>query len=130
MCAGVSPTAGTYTAQVPLDSAGTYRLQASASDAKGVLETRELLLEVGAGQDEGAHLALNKAYLEELASRSGGLVKDSDHVNDLNEAVLSSIKPKIRVKELSLLWDSPAFYLLFVGLMTAEWIVRRRMNMV
>ena len=39
--------AGSYSTDVELVAAGAYRLQVSASDDKGLLETRELLLEAG-----------------------------------------------------------------------------------
>jgi len=121
---------GTYTAQVDLVQAGTYRLQASASDSKGVLETRELLLEAGAGVGEGSNLAVNTSYLQELAAKTGGAMRPQDQANELVDLVLDGVNAKIRYRELSLLWDTPLYFLVFLVLMTAEWIARRRMNLI
>lgn len=121
---------GTYTAQVDLVQAGAYRLQASASDSKGVLETREILLEAGAGVGEGSNLAVNTSYLQELAAKTGGAMRSPDEVNELVDLVLEGINAKVNYREVSLLWDSPLYFLVFLGLMTAEWIARRRMNLI
>jgi uncharacterized membrane protein len=121
---------GAYSAQVDLASAGAYRLQVSASDSKGVLETRELLLEAGAGSGEGAFPAVNTSYLQELTSKTGGALMTQDHADELAAKILDGVKAEVRRKEISLVWDNPYFYLVFLGLMTAEWIVRRRMNMI
>lgn len=121
---------GAYSARVDLDEEGAYRLRVTASDEKGVLETRELLLEVGAGGGEGAHLAVNTQYLEELADKTGGLVVPADRAAELAAAVLNGVKAEVRREELSLLWGTPFYFLLFLGLMSAEWILRRRMNLI
>ena len=121
---------GTYTAQVDLVQAGTYRLQASASDSKGVLEMREMLLEAGAGVGEGSNLAVNTSYLQELAAKTGGAMRAQDQANELVDLVLEGVNAKVRYGELSLLWDRPWYFLVFLGLMTAEWIARRRMNLI
>lgn len=121
---------GAYSAQADLLSAGAYRLQVSASDLKGILETRELLLEAGAGTGEGANLAVNMTYLQALATKSGGAAMPAEQADELIDKVLQGVKTEVRRKEVSLLWDSPYYFMLFLGLMTCEWVARRRMNMI
>lgn len=121
---------GTYNAQVDLVQAGTYRLQASASDSKGVLETREILLEAGAGVGEGSNLSVNTSYLQELAAKTGGAARSQDDADELVELVKDGVNARVRYGELSLLWDTPLYFLFFLGLMTSEWICRRRMNLI
>ncbi|MFH0939206.1 MAG: hypothetical protein V1899_07995 [Planctomycetota bacterium] len=123
-------TAGSYCGEVDLTATGDYRLQVSASDAKGVLETRELLLPVGVGANEGSHLSVNFLYLEELAAKSGGAVRAQEHADELVDLVLAGVKAKTHYREISLLWDSPIYFLLFAALMILEWIARRRMNLI
>jgi uncharacterized membrane protein len=121
---------GTYTAQVDLMAAGTYRLQASASDSKGLLETREILLEAGSGVGEGSKLAVNTSYLQELAAKTGGACRPQGEAHELIDLVVDGVHAKVNRKEISLLWDTPWYFLLFLGLMTAEWIARRSMNLI
>jgi len=121
---------GTYTAQVDLVQAGTYRLQASASDSKGVLETREILLEAGSGVGEGSNLAVNTSYLQELGAKTGGASRSQDQVDELAELVLEGVNAKVIPREMSLLWDSPLYFLVFLALMTCEWLARRKMNLI
>ncbi|MCY3022995.1 MAG: hypothetical protein NTW87_28800 [Planctomycetota bacterium] len=121
---------GTYTAQVDLVAAGCYRLQASASDSKGLLETRELLLEAGAGVGEGSNLGVNSSYLQELATKTGGAARGQDQVGELVDLVLNGVHAKVRLQEVSLLWDTPFYFLLFLALTTCEWVARRRMNLI
>ncbi|MCZ7647496.1 MAG: hypothetical protein M5U26_19940 [Planctomycetota bacterium] len=121
---------GAYAAQVNLAREGAYRLQVSAEDEKGVLETRELLLEVGAGSGEGSRLALNLPYLEALARKTGGAVLPAPRAAELAEKIAAGVRTEVRREESSLIWDSPFFFLLYLGLMTAEWIARRRMNLI
>jgi hypothetical protein len=120
---------GLYSATIPLPSAGAFRLQVSASDSKGLLETREILLEAGSGQGEGAFLAVNTSYLRQLANKSGGAVATPEQIDQLLGKLLESVKADVKRREMSLLWDNPFYFLVFLGLMTAEWIARRKMNM-
>jgi len=122
--------AGSYSTDVELAAAGAYRLQVSASDDKGLLETREILLEAGSGAGEGAFPAVNTAYLQELCTRSGGAMLGQDQGEELAEKILAGVKAESRRREFSLLWDHPWYFVLFLSLMTAEWIARRRMNMI
>jgi uncharacterized membrane protein len=121
---------GTYTAQVDLAQAGSYRLQASASDSKGVLETREIMIEAGAGVGEGSNLAVNTSYLQELAAKTGGATRPADQADELVDLVLGGVNAKVTHRELSLIWDTPLYFLVFLGLMTGEWVARRRMNLI
>jgi hypothetical protein len=121
---------GAYAAQLDLPERGAYRLRVGASDAQGLLETRELLLETGAGGAEGSRAAVNRPYLEQLAEKTGGLVVGPEQAGELAAAVLRGVKAEVRRRETSLLWDSPYFFLLFAGLLTAEWLLRRKMNLV
>ena len=122
--------AGSYSAQVELSIAGAYRLQVSASDSKGLLETREILLETGMGGGEGAFPALNTPYLQELTSKTGGSLLPQERADEMIAKILSGVKAEVHRKEISLLWDSPYYFILFAGLMTCEWVARRRMNMI
>jgi len=123
-------TAGTYAAQADLTAAGDYRLQVSASDNKGLLETREILLQAGGSLSEGSHLAVNTDYLLDLAQKSGGAVRPRDQAGKLAGAILDGVKTQTRHQEISLLFDSPLYFLLFLGLLTTEWVIRRRMNLI
>jgi hypothetical protein len=57
-------------------------------------------------------------------------MRSQDEVNELVDLVLEGINAKVSYREVSLLWDSPLYFLVFLGLMTAEWIARRRMNLI
>ena len=75
-------------------------------------------------------LAVNTPYLQELADKTGGIVLPQDKPDELADKILDGVKAEVRRKETSLLWDNPVYFLLFVGLMTCEWIARRKMNLI
>lgn len=124
-----SGTAGEYIGSVDAPEAGAYRLEVSASDQEGLLETRELLLEVGNRTGEGERLAVNRAWLESLAARTGGRVFDANETGALIDALNLGVHADVVRRESSLLWDSPWFFLIFLAVLSAEWIARRRMNL-
>jgi hypothetical protein len=95
-----------------------------------VLETREIMIEAGAGVGEGSNLAVNTSYLQELAAKTGGATRPQDQVDELVDLVLGGVNAKVTHRELSLIWDTPLYFLVFLGLMTGEWVARRRMNLI
>ena len=121
---------GAYAGQADLPHDGAYRLQVAASDEKGALETREILLEVGAGSGEGARLAVNLVYLEALAAKTGGAVRPVAQAAELAVRISEGVKAEVRREEFSLVWDTPVFFMLYLSLMTVEWVARRRMNLI
>lgn len=121
---------GAFNAQIDLAGEGAYRLQVSASDSKGLLESGEILLEVGARPGEGARLAVNTSYLEALAAKTGGAAMPARDAAKLVRQVVDGVQAEVKREEFSLLWDRPYFFILFLGLLTAEWVARRRMNLI
>ncbi len=108
---------------------GTYTVTLSADDADGAhLGEDELDLTAAAHSEEMARLARNDILLELIADRSRGRAADLsalpeiiDHVADRHREPAADDETGDTYR----LYDFTLLFLLFVGLVTVEWFVRR-----
>ncbi|MCD6365572.1 MAG: hypothetical protein J7M14_06820 [Planctomycetes bacterium] len=111
------------------DKAALLRLAVSAEDPSGAtLGSDELPLAVIAHSVESARLARNDKLLADIAKRSGGSSENISHLGELIEQIIqrhggpaASAKPRI-VR----LYNFTALFIVFVALVTGEWLLRRR----
>ena len=102
----VAPAAGAYTFKVEGD--------ANTQLTFAVIEPK---LEMG-------ETALNEPLMRELAEKSGGVAMREEDLYKLPELVKNTSVPVLSQVEVEL-WCSPFYYLLLLGLVTAEWIIRK-----
>jgi len=127
---------GVYQASAALGTSGVFRVKVAAWDARERIGSRELLLMVGLQKNEGADLALNESRLRALSASTGGAYASGKDVSYLLERMEEDIVPRKIPVEISLVWDSPfkilpsPYFLLFVFLVGAEWVIRRKRNMI
>ena len=103
-------------------------MELTANDSKGAeLGKDKLSLKVIRENTEMQHLACNDRFMSELARVSGGLFGEIDSLPDLLDSISEKhrgnrdeIKP-----EIYRLFNFPALFLLFVALLTVEWLLRR-----
>jgi hypothetical protein len=74
---------------------------------------------------ERIELSANRDPLDRLAAATGGKVVTDADAASLADALHSRVVTKNRV-EPTRVWDRPEALLLFFGLLTVEWIVRKR----
>ncbi len=82
-----------------------------------VRETSELI-ELAAARDP----------LERLATATGGRVLADHEADQLAPLIHSRTKTITRTEETPL-WDQPAALILFFGLLTVEWVARKRLGL-
>ncbi len=115
---------------------GDYKVKLAATVAGEPLDTYERILRVGSNVSEGADLAVDHPFLENLAARSGGYYQREAGIEQLVEnleAMLVTLAephdtPLVRAP--ALFGVLPLYILLVMGVLLWEWFLRRRMNIV
>jgi hypothetical protein len=116
--------AGRYAVPVRFDRQGVYRVDAEARRGEQVLGAHTRYVLVGGADFEMADLALNEPVLQRLAAATGGRLLGADSVGELN-GLLHGDDPE-RATEMKDLWHNAWTLLAIIGLLAAEWLVRRR----
>jgi uncharacterized membrane protein len=115
---------------------GDYKINLEATLAGEPLDTYERVLRVGSSVSEGADLAVDHPFLENLAARSGGNYQreaDTEQlIERLRAMLMTSADPHDTplVKEPALFGLLPVYILLVMGILLWEWVLRRRINIV
>jgi hypothetical protein len=126
----LAPTgAGLYELNYRPAEPGNYTLTVTADNADGeTLGTDELTLTVAPHSEEMARLARNDILLRMIADRSGGRSADLSALPEVLDRILQRTEGASGDRdrgEAHPLYDFTLLFLLFVGLMTVEWFLRR-----
>ena len=115
---------GTYRGQFVAEEPGMYRLEAAARRATDTAHASRgaLLADVQGADVERAEL--RAPLLRRIAEETGGRYYPLAEAERLAEDVIYT-ESGITVREARDLWDMPAVFLLFVGLLGSEWALRR-----
>ncbi len=117
--------AGTYAATYVTRKAGPYRLLASATAPDGsAVGQRETGWAAQPAADEFARLEPDRAWLESIASRTGGEVVDGDRLGAFVSS-LSSRDAPIKEPWTAPLWHQPLYFLIAIACLAGEWGIRR-----
>jgi uncharacterized membrane protein len=117
--------AATFTARVPVDAAGVYRLTAGARRGSTTLGSAETSMLVGGADVEMTDPRLNTPVLERIALASGGRLVTPQDIGTVVDA-LRRRAPAARLAVTHDVWDTGWSFVALVLLLGAEWIVRRR----
>ena len=115
---------------------GDYTIKLEATRAGEPLDSYERVIRVGSNVSEGASLAVDHPFLQNLAARTGGFYQreaDAEELMERIEAMLmTSADPHDTplVRAPALFGVLPFYVLLVLGVLLCEWILRRKMNMV
>jgi len=125
-------TPGEYQAEWTAEKPGAYLAEVTAESAGS--QPRELGRDLAAfqredGVAENFHTEQNRRLLEQLASETGGRYWNPSQLKDLPRDISYS-EAGISVRTIKELWNMPVFFLLLVGLPTAEWLLRRKWGVV
>ena len=127
--------ADTFRTKVFFPERGEYAFRLEAMVGGEPLDKYERTIRVGSAVNEGADLAVDHAFLESLASRSGGYYEPENDVDTVIQRLESKVKESANPHDLPLtrkpdiLGKLPVFVLLALLILTAEWLLRRRMNL-
>jgi hypothetical protein len=115
---------GDYRASFVPDETGIYKVSVHAARDQKDLGTTTMNVRVSAGDSEYFDAAMRAPLLKRVAEETGGRFFTSSDVASLPEAISYNGRGVTVVEEREL-WDMPALFLLLVGLVAAEWGVRR-----
>jgi hypothetical protein len=124
----VDAASGLYRTFLHLDQAGVYRLTAEARRGTTVLGSSDRWVLVGGADLEMADPRLNEDVLKRLAAASGGRY--------LREADLTGLPELLKASTVDLpppdqqdLWNTFWMFWVVIGLLSTEWVLRRRWGM-
>jgi len=125
-----------FTTKIFFPERGEYAFKLEAMLGEELLDKYERTIRVGSAVNEGAELAVDHAFLESLAARSGGYYEPENKadalIKRLRAMVMQSAGPHDfpLVRKPDILYGSlPVYVLLVMLILAAEWTLRRRMNM-
>jgi hypothetical protein len=122
---------GRYTLEAGTLAEGEYTFRAIARRAGSELGTDAGAFAVGALTLELQDLYADQPLMRELAQRSGGAALRPSEISQLTGMLEGQLRPRVVATERTTeLWRLPPLLLLIVGLLTAEWVVRKRSGMV
>lgn len=116
---------GRFSAVVSPDRAGLYRLTVDARRGGTELGSGDRWVLVGGTDRELSDPRLNEGLLRRLAQRSGGEYLTPDEASRI-AAILDSVTLESGNPVLQDLWHQPWAFVLVAGLLSAEWLLRRR----
>ena len=116
---------GKFVASESMGNSGLYRVHAEGKRGAVLLGTADRWFYVGGSDREFADPRLNEGLLRRLARESGGKYVRSADAGQLVPALRSSA-PRKTEPERRDLWHEPWAFALVIGLLAAEWILRRR----
>lgn len=129
--------AGLFEAEFFPKQAGAYRAEAKVERAGDVADAPERAAFASVKStgwvfqplaEEMARLAPARDMLQRLADSTGGRLLTLDELGSLPE-LLRGIEVPVQETVTEPLWHSPVFFLLILGLLGAEWFLRRKGGM-
>jgi hypothetical protein len=123
---GAGSDPGSYEGEGPSLSPGEYRFEATATAESGSeLGHTEGKFWVEPMGPEFARTSSDRDLLRQIAAQSQGKFGDLASISELVEAIPSSIRQIMRVREIDL-WNHWILFALFVLVLSTEWFLRRR----
>ena len=116
---------GVYAADLHTEEEGIYEVSVEASQGDKILGTQKTNFRIAESNEEFHNAALNSDLLERLARETGGRYYTPENLDTLPEDISLIDTGSSRVEEREL-WDMPFLFLLLVGLLSTEWILRKR----
>jgi hypothetical protein len=129
----LSPVVGQadlYDAKLELPQRGDYTFRLAAYSGASLTESYERALTVEPLLEEGASPELKEAYLKNIAAKVSGVYaneKDIAPVQDFLRQQVVSQQTTVTVPLVNL-WD--VFVVGIIAILVAEWLLRRRLNLI
>jgi hypothetical protein len=114
-----------YTSELSVDQAGLYRISVGARRGTTTLGSAVRWFHVGGVDREFVDPRLNEPWLRRLAQATGGRYLPASDATQV-ERLLQEATPRQDTPERRDLWHEPWAFALVVGLLSTEWILRRR----
>jgi uncharacterized membrane protein len=121
----VQASSGRYAAQFRPETTGVHRISANVQRPTGSVSRTDTWMLVGGSDPEFADPRLHEEVLRRVALASGGRVIATDEI-ELLAAELAAAAPELAPPAHRDVWHGPWPFFLLVGLLTAEWGLRRQ----
>ncbi|MDE0838643.1 MAG: hypothetical protein OSB41_06260 [Kiritimatiellae bacterium] len=125
-----------FQTQVFFPKPGDYKVTLEATLAGEPLDSYERIIRVGSSVSEGSDLTVDHAYLESLATRSGGTYAREDDTDGLLKRLDALLETSGKLQDTPVVRMAPlfnvlpAYIIILMAILLWEWILRRRMNIV
>ncbi len=116
---------GAYSASFEPPEEGVHEIFAEAAQGAKPLGAAKAYFQVAESAEEFHDAALNAEGLKRLSEATGGRWYSPDDAGALAEDISYTDSGVFRMEEKDL-WDMPFLFLLLVGFISAEWILRKR----
>jgi hypothetical protein len=125
----VPNTPGTFAMDWTAEKPGSYVAEVTASRGTQELGKDVISFRREDGVAENFHTEQNRELLEKLSEETGGRYWTQSDLAKL-PAEISYSEAGISVRDTKELWDMPAVFLTLLGLMSADWLLRRKWGVV
>lgn len=122
-------TPGVFTGEFTAEKPGSYTSEVVAKHGDEEIGRDVLAFERIDGVAESFHTEQNRALLEKLASETGGRYWRPADLSRLPSEISYS-DAGITTRETKDLWNMPIVFLLLLGLISSEWLLRRKWGIV
>jgi hypothetical protein len=121
---------GVYRALTPPLKAGAYEIAVAESPSAARSDLRLSLRVADAGNPEWSTLTMNRPMLEAMANASGGrFLREEQAATELPNLLKSIDRKQITIQETAL-WSSWWWFTPVILLLSAEWLLRKRLKLV
>ena len=125
----VPNTPGTFAMDWTAEKPGSYVAEVTASQGAKELGKDVVDFRREDGVAENFHTEQNRDLLEKLSEQTGGRYWEQSDLERLPKEISYS-EAGISVRNTKELWDMPIVFLLLLGLMSADWLLRRKWGVV
>jgi uncharacterized membrane protein len=116
---------GAYSTSFKPSEEGIYEISAEAFQGSKSLGTAKANFQIAESTEEFQNAAMNSSLLKRLSSVTGGRYYTPGNLQSLPEDISYIDKGASRIEDKDL-WDLPFLFLLLAGLISAEWMLRKR----
>src|SRR5262245_46582504 len=116
---------GVYMGRFRADTPGVYRIRAEARNVSSASGAAAAAMLVGGSDPEMADPRLNQQVLQRLALRSGGRLITATEGTAIADQLRAAV-PSARLAVTHELWHTGWSFAAILGLLVAEWLLRRR----
>jgi len=125
----VPNTPGTFEMDWTAEKPGSYVAEVTAEQGAGEPGKDVIAFRREDGVAENFHTEQNVELLKKLSDETGGRYWTPDELGRLPKEISYS-EAGISVRDTKELWDMPAVFLVLLGLMSADWLLRRTWGVV
>jgi hypothetical protein len=108
---------------------GRFEVNAALTRGGSEIANRATEFLVHGSNQELLHTGTNPEALRELSRASGGVYRDVAEVEELAKHIPRKERRIVQARHVEY-WNSPLLFVVFIGAVSAEWLVRRRSHLI